>query len=99
MLKDMSFRIGDKMMLKCKSDSYWEYCTWKHGDWLCDFEWKFKKDAVKHPTCQALGARGRFVGTYESHECDIELSNVTAADEGVWTCTMQQFKMGAFRLV
>ena len=27
-----------------------------------------------------------FVGTYDSHECEIELENISMDDNGNWTC-------------
>jgi len=90
-------RIGDKVVLKCKSDDHWEYCTWKHDSWVCNFEWKYSASGVRKQTCSAIGHRTDYTGIYDSHECDIELLNVTMADEGIWTCTMEQYKLGITR--
>ena len=90
-------KVGGKVRLKCRSSGWFEYCTWKHNDWVCEFEWKWSHDAVKKTSCTALGNRARFVGTYDSHECEIEISNVTLADAGRWSCEMEAHVSGLVR--
>jgi hypothetical protein len=37
----------------------------------------------------------KYVGNYSSHECEIEVSNVTSEDSGRWGCDVQSFQIGA----
>ena len=34
------------------------------------------------------------VGNYGNHECFIKLTNVMKSDEGLWSCMMQEYKLG-----
>jgi hypothetical protein len=38
--------LGKPVLLKCRSDSYFEFCIWRHKDRVCEFEWKRNQDAV-----------------------------------------------------
>ena len=46
-------------------------------------------------TCMEIHSRVKYVGNYTSHECDIEVSNVTSEDSGLWTCNVQSYVIGA----
>ncbi len=39
-------KFGEALRLMCKTDSYFEYCIWRHKDKVCEFEWKRKLDSV-----------------------------------------------------
>ena len=41
--------------------------------------------------------RMKYIGNYNSHECKIELFNVTKADEGTWNCKMESYVLGLTR--
>ena len=34
---------GDTVTLVCRTDSYWEYCSWSHKQRKCNLEWKYSK--------------------------------------------------------
>ena len=34
---------GDTVTLVCRTDSYWEYCSWSHKQRQCNLEWKYSK--------------------------------------------------------
>ena len=36
-------QVGDEVKLTCRTDSYWEYCTWTHKQRQCHLEWKYAK--------------------------------------------------------
>ena len=91
------FRLGDNVTLKCKTSGHWEYCYWKHGNWKCNLEWKYKHGDVRMQECAGLKDRTKYVGTYNEHECDLMLTGVDAADEGVWECTIEEYKLGILR--
>ena len=38
--------LGKPLFLECRSDSYFEFCIWRHKDRVCEFEWKRSNDAV-----------------------------------------------------
>ena len=38
--------LGKPLELKCRSDSYFEFCIWRHKDRVCEFEWKRSHQAV-----------------------------------------------------
>lgn len=89
-------KVGGKALLKCRSSSWFEYCTWTHGERVCNFEWKRSHRAVKKQTCSALNNRAHYRGTYDSHECDIEIQNLTLADQGEWRCRLEGYVYGDF---
>ena len=39
-------KLGSPLRLRCKSDSRYEYCIWRHQDWVCEFEWIRRLDEV-----------------------------------------------------
>ena len=89
--------VGSTVTLSCQSDSYFEYCIWRHKDGVCNFEWKSKHNAVKMQTCTVLSTRVRFVGNYDSHECKIQLINAQMSDSGKWKCEMESYVWGLTR--
>ena len=40
-------------------------------------------------------SRVKYVGNYTAHECDIEVSNVTSEDSGVWSCEVESYGLNA----
>ena len=49
--KILTFRDGSgKVILKCKSDYYWEHCVWKHENSFCHFEWQSTDYITKEVT-------------------------------------------------
>ena len=45
----------------------------------------------------ALHSRVKYVGNYTAHECEIEVSNVSSDDSGVWSCDVESYILGANR--
>jgi len=81
--------------LSCKLDAWFEYCTWRHNGQLCQFEWKRSSNAVLMQTCMGIHSRVKYVGNYTAHECEIEVSNVSSDDSGVWSCDVESYVLGA----
>ena len=46
-------------------------------------------------TCMGLHSRVKYVGNYTAHECEIEVSNVSSDDSGVWSCDVESYVLGA----
>merc|ERR1712203_579045 len=89
--------VGGKLQLTCQTDGWWEYCNWIHTS-RCEFEWKRRHDAVKMQSCMGLNSRVAFTGNYDSHECQIEISNATSlVDAGNWTCDIESYVFGPIR--
>ena len=42
-----------------------------------------------------ITSRVKYVGNYTAHECEIEVSNVSSDDSGVWSCDVESFVLGA----
>jgi len=82
---------GSTVILDCKSDSYYEYCSWTHNGEVCNFEWKRSHAAVLRQTCLTFRHRMRFIGNYEQHECKVELKNVSPSDVGKWECELESY--------
>ena len=38
-----------------------------------------------------MGPRVTYTGNYDNHECEIEISNVSADDNGSWTCDIESY--------
>ena len=43
--------VNSTLRLHCKTDSYYEYCTWRHQSQVCEFEWKKNHDKVLKQRC------------------------------------------------
>ena len=74
-----------------------EYCSWRHNGQLCKFEWKRSSNAVLMQFCRGMHSRVKYVGNYTAHECEIEVSNVSSDDSGVWSCDVESYILGANR--
>ena len=72
-----------------------EYCTWRHNGQLCQFVWKRTSDAVEMQTCVGINSCVKYVGNFTAHECEIEVSNVSSDDSGVWSCDVESYVLGA----
>merc|ERR1719367_56995 len=92
-LPSISVDIGSTVTLNCQSDEKWEYCDWwleeVDDGKLCKFEWKRNVNDVRKQEC-TLSDRARYSGNYESHECNLVLSNVQPSDSGNWNCRMEE---------
>ena len=42
-----------------------------------------------------IHSRVKYVGNYTAHECEIEVSNVSSDDSGVWSCDVESYVLGA----
>ena len=42
-----------------------------------------------------IHSRVKYVGNYDAHECEIEVSNVSSDDSGVWSCDVESYVLGA----
>ena len=83
------------VILKCVSSDWYEFCSWKHDSKVCKFEWKRRFGGVRKQDCDiSFNDRIRFLGNYNKHECQVELSNLTLSDAGKWTCELQSYVFG-----
>lgn len=79
--------LGGKIKLNCKSNEFFEKCSWSHDNGTCHFLWNGKN--YIHQTMTCVGSTSlKFIGSYATHECEIELDNVSIKDHGNWTCLM-----------
>ena len=90
-------QVGETVRLSCQSDGHYEYCIWRHKNRVCNFEWKSAHNDVKKQTCTELNDRAHFRGSYESHECSIDLENAQLSDQGEWSCEMESYVWGPAR--
>ena len=44
-----------------------------------------------------IHSRVKYVGNYTAHECEIEVSNVSSDDSGVWHCDVESYVFGTTR--
>lgn len=68
-----------------------DFCAWKHEGKSCNFKYF---DLLGHfrklsSACIGNDSMINFVGSYSAHECKIELHNISSADNGAWSCFMQ----------
>ena len=93
--KQLSFIPGDTVELKCVTSDWYEFCSWKHENQICRFEWKRSYGDVKKQSCDTnWNDRIKFVGKYNKYDCSIELSNLTLSDAGEWTCDLESYVWG-----
>ena len=91
----LEFNTGETVTLKCVASDWYEFCSWKHDNQVCKFEWKRSYGEVRKQSCDiALNERIKFLGDYNEHECSIELSNLTLSDAGEWTCDLESYVWG-----
>ena len=86
---------GETVIFKCVTSDWYEFCSWKHDNQVCKFEWKRSYGEVRKQSCDInLNERIKFFGNYNEHECSIELSNLTLSDAGEWTCDLESYVWG-----
>lgn len=90
-------QVGATVRLACQSDAAYEFCIWRHKNRVCQFEWKRAHDEVKKQTCSELNDRAHFRGSYDDHECSIDLENIQQSDQGEWSCEMEHYVWGPAR--
>jgi len=88
---------GGKLRLTCNADGHYEWCKFIHNDKICDFQWKRDVWNITTLECSDFEGRSRFVGTYDSYECGMELENVTPEDAGEWQCELESYHAGRYR--
>jgi len=83
---------GDTLTLLCTSDTYWEWCTFKHYGNICDYAWTEANWNVSVQACDDFAGRQvEFHGNYNSHQCGIKLKGVRPEDAGLWSCKMESY--------
>uniref|UniRef100_A0A0K2UW75 Ig-like domain-containing protein n=1 Tax=Lepeophtheirus salmonis TaxID=72036 RepID=A0A0K2UW75_LEPSM len=85
--------VGEAVVLKCRVNQYWEYCTWKHvsrGN-SCNFEWKYSTGKVVRQQCPSLWSRAKFGGDYDKYECNLKIDVLEEKDFGQWTCIVEDY--------
>ena len=93
--KKLTFIPGDTVELKCVTSDWYEFCSWKHNNQVCKFEWKRSYGDVRKQSCDLnLNDRIKFVGNYNDYDCSIELSNLSLSDAGEWTCDLESYVWG-----
>ena len=85
------------MTLLCKTDDYYEYCSWTHNRRKCDFEWKrahvssyeekididlyVQGKVLKQGCHDDLRHRVSIVGHYDNHECGLQIKNFSVDED------------------
>ena len=94
-LTNNTIEEGENVILKCVASNWYEFCSWKHDDNICKFEWKRSSGSVQKQNCDhELNDSIRFLGNYNKHECSIQLSNLSLSDVGEWTCELESYVWG-----
>ena len=93
--KQLTYIPGDTVKLKCVTSDWYEFCSWKHNNQVCKFEWKRSYGDVRKQSCDSnWNDRIKFVGNYNEYDCSIELSNLSLSDAGEWTCNLESYVWG-----
>jgi len=89
---------GDSLELKCKTDTKWEYCTWRHigskNSELreCHIEWKWVKGGTSLQKChEELTGRVSITGNYQNNECGLRILDTVPQDSGKWECEVENY--------
>ena len=86
---------GDTLTLLCTASSYWEWCTFKHSDKICDYAWIKDNWNVSVLACDDFADRTiEFHGDYDYYQRGIKLTGVLPEDAGDWTCEMESYHNG-----
>ena len=88
---------GDVLKLFCAVDGYYEWCTFRHKDRLCDFEWQREPWNVTVLECDDYEGRYRWYGDYNYYECGLELTGASLEDAGEWSCSFESYHRGQYR--
>jgi len=83
---------GDTLTLLCTTDTFWEWCTFKHYGKVCDYAWTESNWNVTVQACDDFARRQvEFHGNYNSHQCGLKLKGVRLEDAGQWSCQMESY--------
>ena len=71
-------------------DSF-DFCAWNHEGKSCNFKYDDHLGHFRKLSSACIGNDSmiNFVGSHSAHECKIELHNISSADNGAWSCFMQ----------
>ena len=58
--KEVTVKEGEQLELWCVVDDWWEWCTFKHNDNVCDFMWDQSLYNVTTLDCKAYEGRYRY---------------------------------------
>merc|ERR1712136_495917 len=87
---------GDTVSIKCTTNGYWEWCTFKHLTKECQFTADHNSKVSKSTCSDFKGRDIKFYGDYYyKYECGMELTGVTPEDAGDWSCTMDEYYDGS----
>ena len=89
---------GETLTLLCTADTYWEWCTFKHADKICDYVWTKPAWNVSVLACDDFADREvAFHGAYDYYQCGITIKNARPEDAGLWSCEMESYHAGYTR--
>ncbi|TRY78631.1 hypothetical protein TCAL_14436 [Tigriopus californicus] len=88
---------GESLVLQCSVDDWYEWCTFRHKNKKCDFQWRKDVYNITVLDCQDYEGRFQFQGQYNNNECGIEIENVAVEDGGEWVCEFENYYNGYYR--
>ena len=63
--KEIHVRLGESFWFLCTADNWYEWCTLKHADRVCDIEWKRTPYNVTMGECSDYEGRVEFKVRYQ----------------------------------
>ena len=75
---------GNPFKVICKTDDWYEFCTFRRGDKFCNIDWNYGT-VVTMGECDDFRGRVDFRGDYDKYECGLEISRASLADTGEWS--------------
>ena len=74
-----------------------DFCAWQHLGRNCNFTFVKQSGHFLQSSfgCIGNGSKLNFVGSILFHQCSIELHNISAQDNGTWSCYMQDSRKNA----
>merc|ERR1711936_1272200 len=94
---EVRVKEGHPFKVICTTDNWYEWCTFKTNDKICEIEWKSDLYNVTMGQCEDYSGRVEFRGDYNQYECGLKISKARTEDAGEWSCELESFVKGGRR--
>ena len=96
-MQEVHVKLGESFAFKCTADNWYEWCTFKHAEKMCEIQWKKTPYNVTMGQCDDYEGRVEFKGEYNQYQCGLRVAAATAEDDGEWECDFESYVKVGFQ--